>query len=602
MQQAATSNELQKRKRIEENLVLLRNEGEILPIQRLDSTRIALLSLSERPLSPFGKTLQLYTQVTPFWIGFDATDSAAERTLDQVRSFDRIIVGLAPDYDEDGLPTMPLIARKALRSLAQEENARVIFTHFSTAELLRQQPLPLSGFAAALVANSPDSLTQTLAAQLIFGGISASGRLQADINATYYEGFGLDSSPQVRLKYTIPEELGIPEKALQPIDTIVAEAIREKATPGCQILIARYGRVFFHRAYGHHTYKKEKSVRTTDLYDLASVTKITSALPAFMRWQGTGKFSVEKTLGDYLPELAGTNKADLRIKEVLSHHARLQSYFVYWQEDEKAGKLKPYLSRTPDETFRWQVADSLFIKPSYYKERIVERIASSALRRKKEYKYSGLAFLLWPQVVASIAGTDYETYLRRTFYDPLGAHRLTFLPRRNFEKSVIVPTEKDTGFRKQQLHGFVHDDAASMLGGLSANAGLFSNANDLAKLLQMYLWGGQYGGKRYISAEALELFTKRHFADEENRRGLGFDKPFLKDLSISGNTSPSVSQSSYGHSGYTGTLVWLDPEYDLLYIFLANRVYPTRENTTLYKLNTRTRIQEVVYQAMQKSM
>lgn len=599
LQSANPSDELLRRQRIEESLVLIRNQGEVLPLRELDSTRIALLSLSKRPLTAFGKTLELYAPLTPFWLPHQANDSTAKALLEQLRGFDYLIIGLEPEQkSSEQLPRIPQNTLRVLRTLAQDSMS-VIFTHFASSDLLRDQPLPLGGFDAALLAHNSDSLTQTLAAQLIFGGISAQGRLRTTINKTYYEGFGLDTSPQIRLKYSIPEEVGINRQKLRAIDSIVWEAIQEGATPGCQVLVARYGRVFFHRAYGHHTYAQKRPVRLTDLYDLASITKITSALPVFMRWHGEGKFPLDKTLGDYLPALQGTNKAELGIREVLSHHAGLQPYLVYWQEDEREGKLAPYLSTSPKAGFELQVTDQLFISPKYYPERIVERIARSSLRSKKGYKYSGLAFLLWPEIVASQSGMSYENYLRQTFYNPLGAYRLGFLPRRYFSKEEIVPTEQDQGFRKQQLHGFVHDDAAAMLGGLSANAGLFSNANDLAKLLQMYLWEGQYGGRRYIAAESLKAFTSRHFAQEDNRRGLGFDKPFLEEPSITGNAAPSASQTSYGHSGYTGTFAWLDPEYQLLYIFLSNRVYPTRENTKLFKLNTRTRIQEAIYQALE---
>ncbi len=585
--------ELLHRIQVEKALTLIRNEGEQLPIKRLDSTSFAVLSLSHQPLRFFDESLHFYTDFASFWISHESTDSTARRTIEELKDYDQLVIGLEP-------PVSPLILR-TVRALTANESQKMTLVFFGTEDDLDAEYFPIASFESFLISYNVDEVTQSLAAQLIFGGISAKGQLYSSLGAKYPEGFGLPTADPIRLKYTIPEEVGLKTKQLTEIDRIAAEAIREQATPGCQVLVAQRGKVIYHKAFGFHTYDSTRPVRKTDLYDLASVTKVTSALPALMRGQSEGWFDVEKTLGDYLPELRGTNKADLVIKEVLAHQARLQAYFLYWEEDQKEGKLATYLNAEKTEQHSLQVAENLFIDPRYKKERIVQRIKDSRLRREAKYKYSGLSFLLWPDLVESLTNQHYRDYLQKTFYQPLGASSLGFLPLERFPKDRVIPTENDEAFRMQQLHGFVHDDAAAMLGGISANAGLFSNASDLAKVLQMYLQGGNYGGKEYLSTEALNLFTKRHFTENENRRGLGFDKPLLKDADINGNTAPSASPSSYGHSGYTGTFAWVDPEYDLIYIFLANRVYPTRKNTKLFKLNTRTRIQEVIYQALRKN-
>ncbi|MEM6297251.1 MAG: serine hydrolase [Bacteroidota bacterium] len=593
LSESSPKDELSRRRQVEKALTLIRNEDGQLPIKRLDSTSFAVLSLSHQPLNFFDEALHFYTDFASFWISHESTDSIARVTAEKLKAYDQLIIGLEP-------PISPLMLR-TVRALVSNEGQKTTLVFFGTEDDIDTEYFPLASFESVLISYNAYEITQSLSAQLIFGGISAKGQLSTNLGTQYPEDFGLTTPDPIRLKYTIPEEVGLKTKKLTEIDRIAAESIREQATPGCQVLVAQQGKVIYHKAFGFHTYDSVRPVRRTDLYDLASVTKVTSALPALMRGQGEGWFDIEKTLGDYLPELRETNKSDLIIKEVLAHQARLQAYFLYWEEDQKEGKLEAYLSDKKTEKHSLQVAEDLFVDPKYKKERIVQRIADSRLRREAKYKYSGLAFLLWPDVVESLTKQEYSDYLKETFYQPLGATSIGFLPLERFPKDQIVPTENDKVFRKQQLHGFVHDDAAAMLGGVSANAGLFSNANDLAKILQMYLQGGSYGGKKYINTDALDLFTKRHFAENENRRGLGFDKPFLKDADINGNTAPSASPSSYGHSGYTGTFAWVDPEYDLIYIFLANRVYPTRENTALFKLNTRTRIQEVIYQAIKKA-
>ncbi len=585
LQGVPDDNALRLREQIEAHLTLLTNRNNIIPIGGLDTTRLALLSISPRPLVPFGETLNLYAHVQPFWWGDRDQPDQAMRLRQKLEPFDVLIVGVSD--------SIPPLALQFLRSLASESKP-IIFNYFGDAEQLRRFPIPT--MAATLLAPSSDSLTQTLSAQLIFGGISAKGRLQATITPSYTEGFGLDTPPPSRLKYTIPEEIGIASRHLAAMDTIIATAIQEKAMPGGQVLVAVGGKVIWHKAYGDHTYAAQRRVRTTDLYDIASITKITSALPALMHLQYQGKFSIDATLGDYLPALKGSDKAALNIREVLAHQAGLFPYYVHWEEDRKAGQLEPYLHTSSEGGFVWPVAEGLFIKPSYFEERILPRIIRSPLSKKKEYRYSGLAFLLWPTIIEQLTQSKYEDYLRRNFFDPLGAHRLTFLPLRTFDKDQIVPTEEDKDFRRQLLHGYVHDDAAATMGGISANAGLFSTANDLAKVLQMYLWGGRYGDRRYIHAATLDLFTQRHFPD--NRRGLGFDKPLLENRTIDGNTAPSASPRSYGHGGYTGTFAWVDPEYEMVYVFLSNRVHPTRKNNRLLTANVRTRVQEVIYQSL----
>jgi CubicO group peptidase (beta-lactamase class C family) len=235
-----------------------------------------------------------------------------------------------------------------------------------------------------------------------------------------------------------------------------------------------------------------------------------------------------------------------------------------------------------------------------YPDRIIKAIRKSPLEAEKKYVYSDFFFILAPRVVESMIEEDFDSYLHKNFYSPLGATSITYNPLKKYPKNAIVPTEHDYYFRHEPIHGTVHDEGAIMLGGVSGHAGLFANANDLAKLMQMYLDMGEYGGRRYIKPETLKEWTRYQFPQNNNRRGLGFDKPNLQYVGENNNTAKDASALSFGHTGFTGTITWMDPQTGLLYIFLSNRVNPTRENTRLYQLNTRTKIQQVLYDAMKK--
>jgi CubicO group peptidase (beta-lactamase class C family) len=398
------------------------------------------------------------------------------------------------------------------------------------------------------------------------------------------------------MAYTAPEAVGIGSAELLIIDSLVQSAIAQKAIPGAQVLVAKDENIIYHKAFGHHTYDGQQAVALHDLYDLASITKIAGALPLLMQLYEEGKFDLDATLGTYLPYYRRGNKKDITFREILAHQAGLEPWIPYWQDAfRKSGKRKRrYLNTQASKKYSVQVGDQLYLNPKFYK-RIHKAIRRSETGEKK-YLYSGLVFYLFPEIIEKITGEDYNTLLRSRLYDPLGAGTLTYFPQK-FDKSRIVPTEYDSVFRKQQIHGAVHDEGAALMPGSSSNAGLFSNANDLAKLMQMYANLGVYGGRRYLKEETLREFSRCQYCAEGNRRGLGFDRPPATP-SNNGNTARSASPVSFGHSGFTGTFTWADPEHNLVYVFLSNRVYPTRENNKLFRLNTRTNILQAVYDAL----
>jgi beta-N-acetylhexosaminidase len=454
---------------------------------------------------------------------------------------------------------------------------------------------------AVIAAYQENPTTQDLVSQMIFGGIGATGKLPVTVSNAFKIDDGLLTRGGWRMAYSMPEAVGIKSRDLAGIDSLVHQAIREEAAPGAQVLVAKDGKVIYHKAFGHHTYDKEQPVRIDDIYDLASVTKISTSMAALMRLKGEGRFDENQTLGTYLPMAAGTNKADLNYRDILTHQARLKSWIPFWKETvRKSGNFK-WRTFKADSTRRFpiKVADNLYIHRKYA-DKIYKEILESPLNEKPGYVYSDLSYILAPKVVESITGVGFEVYLQNSIYKPIGATTLTFNPYKRYPASRIVPTEFEPHFRKQLLHGTVHDEGAAMLGGVSGHAGLFGNSNDVAKLMHLYLNDGLYANKRYIAENVVKEYSKCQFCDQGNYRALGFDRP-AKPGAPNSNAAPSAPVESFGHSGFTGTYTWIDPVNNLVYVFLSNRVNPTRENNKLGKLNTRTNVLQVVYDAMGKS-
>ncbi len=605
-------NELGKRRQIESALVLLKNETSIIPIKKLDKTKIQVVSIGLKSHVFFREMCAKYTDIEADSLRTDISENQIKSKFNQLKNNDLNIISIS---NTDSL-TQDLI-----RFIEQQMSKKnTILCFFDPADKLHFYK-NLNQTSGLVLAHHADKLTQELTAQLLFGGIGAIGRLPTDILPHFRRGDGLKTENNFRLKYTIPEEVGWNSKTLhQRIDSVGRLVLTKKVAPNCQILVAKNGKIIFHKAYGFHTYAQKQPIRLDDLYDMASVSKITTALPALMKLHGENQFDLEAKLSDYLPYFADSDKDTLRFRPMLAHQARLTPWIPYWQYAFRKGGSKLWQhyqigDKFPKRAFRnktfknkqsnrfpTQITKSLFLHKNYQEE-IFRYIKESKLlpekKPEKKYVYSGVSFFLYPTIIEKITQTNYETYLNQNFYHPLGAKTLVYNPLRYFPKHRILPTEYDSAFRKQQIHGIAHDEGAAVMGGVSANAGLFGNANDLAKLIQMYLQKGYYGGKRYIAEKSLDEFTKCHYCNEGNRRGLGFDKPPITEAE---RQDPSVSldasAESFGHSGFTGTYVWADPKHELIFIFLSNRVYPTRNNRKLYQLNIRPTIHQILYDMM----
>ena len=401
------------------------------------------------------------------------------------------------------------------------------------------------------------------------------------------------------LKTVDAEELGINSAILnREIDRVMNQAIDSAAFPGAQILLAKGGKVFFHKAYGFHTYDSSRVVQLADLYDLASVTKTTAATLALMKLYDQGLFDPDKTMGYYFPKVAKGKKKDLIMRDVLAHQAGLKAWIPYWSESKnRRGKYRNRTVSTDSSAkYPYRLSETgLFMHKDFKSKKIYKMIKKSDVSDEKKYLYSGLTFYLIPELVERLSGKSFDDYLAEEFYEPLGAETLGFNPKDEFSLVEIVPTEVDSFFRMQTLHGVVHDEGAAMMKGVSGNAGLFSNAMDLAKVYQMLLNGGTYGGESFLSEAAIQEFTGCQFCEDGNRRGLGFDKPLVEYNFNVSSVARGASPASFGHTGYTGTLVWADPKNDLLFVFLSNRVHPTRNNSKIYQLNVRPNIHNLVY-------
>lgn len=596
--------DLLNRQLAEASLTVLKNNSNLLPLQRLDTLRIASVAVEvagnpgDSPTA-FQQMLGNYTQVDHFAISSKSADSTFAQLRDSLNTYNLILVDV---HLNNIRPGVRYGLQEKTAALVQELTAtgKAVVTVFGNAYALDKLP-GLDQARAIVLPYQLTNYTEELSAQLIFGAIGASGRLPVTVNARYPLGAGVTIPSLGRLKYTIPEEVGIDSKYLtQQVDSVVNVGLTQKAYPGCVVQMAKDGKVIFRKAYGKHTYEGSEPTQLDDLFDMASVTKVSTATPSLMRLVDEGKFDVNKTMSAYLPGYKKSNKADIVWRDVLTHQARLKAWIPFWKDTKNPdGSFKPNtFSTVRSRRFPTEVTDSLFLFKNYSKT-IFAQIRDSPLNAKKEYVYSDLSFYLYPQIVKRLTGQNFEDYIKNTFYRPLGATTLTYLPRRFYPLSRIVPTEYDSLFRHTLIQGRVHDEGAAMLGGLSGHAGLFGSANDLMKLVQMYEQYGTYGGQRYISSNTLMEFTRYQFPELGNRRGLGFEKP---SYAYTGNAPRSASAVSFGHSGFTGTFIWADPAYGLTYVFLSNRVYPTRNNNKISELNIRTGVMEALYRATKRGL
>ncbi len=577
------------------SIVLLKNEGRLLPIRDLGSTSIAHLSIGDASATTeFAQILQQYTDIKSFNLPLDATGNQAGEVFKYLINYsDLTIISVNEPFEVGYSP----IIEDFIRDLSKRID--IVYNIFGPKEIVNSFPY-VNQAKAILYSPKSTNYTQSLAAQIHFGAIGAEGKLAEDINTDFKVNDGIITKGGLRLSFGVPELAGIDATFLnQKVESILQEGLDSMAFPGAQVLIAKNGQVVYQNNFGFHTYDKTQAVRSTDVYDLASVTKVAAGVPALMRMQDDGLFDIDAKLADYFPDFKGSDKGDLFFRSILAHNAQLQPYIVFWSKTQKKnGKYRGRTFKTKaHKNYPIKITDNLYLHKKY-KGKMMDLVKKSPLNKEPGYVYSGLTFLMYPDLVQTKTGNRFDRYLYTTFYKKIGANRLVFNPLERINNTEIIPTEEDDFFRNALVHGTVHDEAAAMLSGISANAGLFGNSTDLAKLLQMYLNGGSYGGEQFIEKSTLRDFTTCQFCDEGNRRGLGFDKPLIEYDAKKSYIAKSASKYSYGHSGFTGTFFWIDPAEDLIVIFLSNRVHPTRNNRKLYTMEIRERLHQAAYDAI----
>ena len=579
------------RELVKNSMTLIKNKKKLLPISDLKKLhKIAYVALGEASHDPFFKELQKYSEI------FKVEKDNLNEIIDTLEDFDLVIVGFHKSNAHPWKPYQFSNKESVWLHEISRKNKTILSVFASPYSLLNIKSF--NNLESILVAYQNSVIAQKIAAQTIFGAIDAKGVLPVSIKNKFPEGTSISTKNLKRLQYSIPESVGMSSVKLQRIDSVANLVLEKKMSPGLQILVARHGVVVYEKSFGFHTDKKNNSVKSTDVYDVASLTKILASLPMMMKAEEDKKIKLTSTLKSILPAFKNSNKDTLTVLEILSHYGRLKAWIPFYkltQDSITKNNLKEFYSQTRSKRFSIKVAENLYLNNSY-KDSIYKFIRDSEQRIEAGYKYSDLGYYLFKEVLEKKYKRSLDDLVQEQFYKPLGANRMTYLPLNKLDKSSIVPSEKDTYYRNQLLHGYVHDMGAAMLGGVAGHAGLFANANDVAKMMQLYLQKGYYGGKRYFKKETFDKFNKRYYSEKKVRRGLGFDKPQL-DPEIKA-TCGCVSDESFGHSGFTGAYTWADPETEILYVFLSNRVFPTMENYGLVDEDIRTKIQQIIQDAI----
>ena len=565
--------------KVAKSIVLLNNDKYLVPLRELETLKIASVNFSGKYVAGFDSMLNKYSKVQSFK-GNDYLHKNINTLSEDLKLFNTIIIQL-DDAD--------LSNPKILNFITTNQTLKNIIVAFNGKG---KELTKLNDVIAPLIWTDEKTKVAALySAQAIFGGVAIANKLTSNRGPRYQKGMGY-LTEKTRLQYTVPEDAGVDSKNLIDIDKIAHEAITQHATPGCVVMVIKDGKVIFNKAYGYHTYDRSTLDKTTDIFDLASMTKVSATTMETMQLVDQGKLNIEATVGSYLAITKNTNKNDLTVRELLEHQAGLIGDIPTLEA------IKP-IDHSVDSSAAYptKVNENYYLRKDYFKDVMWPKILASPLRTRGQYVYSDLSMIFMQQIDETLTSMPENAYVQQKFYDPLGMQTAGFLPLYRFPQSQIVPTEDDREYRHALLDGYVHDPTAALMGGVAGHAGLFASANDVGILFQMMLNRGSYGGEQYIKPETVDLFTAKQSA--VSRRGLGFDRwdPILS------NNYPSklASQQAYGHTGFTGTCVWVDPSVNLVYVFLSNRVNPN-VGSKLSSLNIRPRIQDAIYTAITKGL
>ncbi len=582
----------------EASVTLVRNENGMLPFGSVTDLNIATVTMGEGKGTTFQKMLSTYKPMRAFTF-YEGPSSAEQITemLGYLKPYDVVVVGVQGIASNPkryyGVTTETVDFVKQLKG----QGKKVVLCLFGN-------PYSIQFFPetdALICASQDGEAQQEIVPQIIFGALPASGRLPVSV-LSYKTGAGISTNPLNRLSYGTPQSVGMSNVMLRKVDDIAREAINNHVFPGCQVLVARKGKIVYNKEFGNLNYRTAERVNSETIYDLASVTKVAATLQSVMLLYDRKQIDLDERASHYLPELLATNKENFTVRDLLMHRSGLVSFYPpLWERTKtSAGGLLPeYYSSRPDSLFYMQVAPKLFAKGAL-RDSVWKWVIKSPMNNRKErsgtygYVYSDLGFLTLQKIVEKITGQPLDIFVAANIYEPLGIGYLGFNPLQRFSEKQIAPTEQDYRFRGQLLQGTVHDQMAAVMGGVSGHAGLFGTASDLAVLMQMNLWRGVYGGHRFFQPTTVPFFSRLY--DDSHHRGLGWDKP-----PVDGNSafiSPQASVNSFGHTGFTGTMVWADPEEDLLFVFLSNRINPDAENASINAQRIRRKIQDVIYTSL----
>ena len=568
------------------SITLLKNDNQLLPLD--PRTTYAHIKLGDDQSDVFETQLRDYVNIKT------VTPSSIDETLSALKDFKKVIISyhrsnrspfLSADFSKDDIKLIQAIARK------HELVLDIFVNPYSLIDLG-----DLSSIESLIVSYQNSPISQKISAELMNGYGSFLGSLPVGISNIFPVGSGIQFEPNEKNKRIGLIEKGFDPDRLAEIDYFAQRVIDSAITPGMQILVAKSGEILYHKSFGHHTYNKKIKVENHHLYDLASLTKITATLPLIMREVDQKSFGLNSSFKDFMPELEGTNKANLSVKESLSHYARLTPWIPFYKEtiDDKGQPLRKFYRDRDKTRFNIPVADQLYLR-SNFNQKIKKQVIGSPLLDSLYYKYSDLPFYLFKNFLEKKYKKPLNDLADEFLYEPLGLERTLFNPWKFVPKDEIVPSEIDDYFRHRELRGYVHDMGAAMQGGIGGHAGLFSNAEEVYYIMQMYLQKGSVNGYEFITSKTFDEFNRCYYCDKGNRRGVGFDKPQLKG---EGSTCGCVSKVSFGHMGFTGTYAWADPDQELIFVFLSNRTYPSMSNNLLGQKNVRTRMQALVYKAL----
>lgn len=585
----------------EASVTVVRNEGNLIPFGSLETTKVASVTIGAGTGTAFQKMMTRYAPVRHFIFEDKPNgEQAINDMLTHLEPYGTVVVGV---HDISNSPrrrhgitpgTVDFVNR------LKEQGKKVVLCLFGSPYSIKF--FPPTG--ALICANEDNETTEQVTAQILFGALPAMGSLPVSV-AGYQPGTFAETAVLDRMSYGTPESVGMDGARLRQIDHVVADAINQQVFPGCELVVARQGKIVYSKAYGTLNYRTAERVTPETVYDVASITKVSATLQAVMWLYDQKKLDLDQKASAYLPELKGTNKQNFTIRDLLLHRSGLVSFYPkLWANTMTGGGglLPEYYSAVQDSAYYLQVAPKLFAK-SLLRDSVWKWVVESPLINRRDrsgryaYVYSDLGFLTLQKVVERLTGQPLDIFVSKTFYEPLGLSALGFNPLRRLPAARIAPTEQDYRFRSQLLQGTVHDQMAAIVGGVSGHAGLFGTATDLATLMQMDLWKGKYGGKQYFQAGTVPAFTR--LADETSHRGLGWEK--VPPGGTSSYVSPRASGNSFGHTGFTGAMVWTDPDEDLIFVFLSNRVHPDPENKGITTHRTRRKIHDIIYEALIQS-